>query len=123
MSKPNDVINIGYRYLATGDSFASLHFEYLLGETAVWETVRDCCNGIWNCLKATEMLEKTENDWVHTANDFYRRTQFPNCIGAVEGKHVRIKIPTGSGSLFCTPQTLPYLTLGFSRRKLLFYRR
>ena len=46
------------------------------------------------------MPEKTENDWVNTANDFYRRTQFPNCIGAVDGKHVRIKMPTGSGSLF-----------------------
>ena len=31
---------------------------------------------------------------------FYRRTQFPNCIGAVAGKHVRIKIPADSGSLF-----------------------
>jgi len=37
---------------------------------------------------------------VKIANDFYRRTQFPNCIGAVDGKHVRIKMPTGSGSLF-----------------------
>ena len=46
------------------------------------------------------MPEKTENDWVNIANDFYRRTQFPNCIGAVDGKHVRIKMPTGSGSLF-----------------------
>ena len=46
------------------------------------------------------MPEKTENDWVNIANDFYRRTQFPNCIGAVGGKHVRIKMPAGSGSLF-----------------------
>jgi hypothetical protein len=46
------------------------------------------------------MPEKTENDWVNIANDFYLRTQFPNCIGAVDGKHVRIKMPTNSGSLF-----------------------
>ena len=46
------------------------------------------------------MTEKKENNWVNIANDFYRRTQFPNCIGAVDGKHIRIKIPTGSGSLF-----------------------
>ena len=47
------------------------------------------------------MPEKAESDWMNIANDFYRRTQFPNCIGAADGKHVRIKIPTGSGSLFC----------------------
>jgi len=46
------------------------------------------------------MPEKTENDSVSIANAFYRRTQFPNSIGAVDGKHVRIKMPTGSGSLF-----------------------
>ena len=46
------------------------------------------------------MPEKTENDWVNIANDFYRRTQFPNCIDAVDGKHVRIKMPTDSGSQF-----------------------
>jgi hypothetical protein len=46
------------------------------------------------------MPEKTENEWVNIPNGFYRRTQFPNCIGAVDGKHVPIKMPTGSGSLF-----------------------
>jgi len=46
------------------------------------------------------MPEETEDDWVKIANDFYLRTQFPNCIGAVDGKHVRIKMPMGSGSLF-----------------------
>jgi hypothetical protein len=98
--KPNGVIKIGYRFLATGNSFGSIHFEYLLGETTVREIVKDCCSSIWNCPKATAMPEETENAWVNTANDFYRRTQFPKCIGAADGKHVRIKMPTGSGSLF-----------------------
>jgi hypothetical protein len=46
------------------------------------------------------MPEKMEDDWVNTANDFYRRTQFPNRICAMNGKHVSIKMPSGSGSLF-----------------------
>jgi hypothetical protein len=45
-----------------GNSFASLNFEYLLGETTGWKIVKDCCSSIWNCLKATEMPEKMEND-------------------------------------------------------------
>jgi hypothetical protein len=77
-----------------------LHFEHLLGETAVREIVKVCCKGIWNCLKATDIPEKTEDDWVSIDKDFYRRSQFPNCIGAVDGKRVRIKMPTDSGSLF-----------------------
>jgi len=39
-------------------------------------------------MKATEMPEKMEDNWVNIANDFYRRTQFLNCIGAVDGKHI-----------------------------------
>ena len=54
-----------------------MHFEYFLGET----TVRDCFNSIWNCLKGTEMPEKTEDDLVDTAHDFHGRTQFPNYMG------------------------------------------
>ena len=46
------------------------------------------------------MPEKKEDDWKNIANDFYQRKQFPNCIGAVDGKHIRIKMPAGSGSLF-----------------------
>ena len=49
--------------------------------------------------ESTEMLERTNDDWVNITNDFYRKTQFPNCIGVVDGKHTRIKMPTGSGSL------------------------
>ena len=94
------LLKIGYRHLAAGNSFTSLHFEYILGETIVREIIRDWGNGIWNCLKPTEISEKTENDWVNIANDFYGRMQFPNFIGALDGKHIRIKVPSGSGSLF-----------------------
>jgi len=78
-----------------------LHFEYLIGETTIWEIVREC----WNCPKATEMPEKTEDDWVNIANDFYRRAQFLYCIGALDGKNIGIKMPTGSGSLFYNLKT------------------
>ena len=47
------------------------------------------------------MPEKTNDDWVNIANDFYRKKQFANCVGAVDRKHVRIKMPTGSESLLC----------------------
>lgn len=28
------------------------------------------------------------------------RTQFPNCLGAIDGKHIRLKQPNDSGSLY-----------------------
>jgi hypothetical protein len=46
------------------------------------------------------MSEKTEDDWMNTANDFHGRTQFPYFMAAVDGKRIRIKMSSGSGSRF-----------------------
>lgn len=32
--------------------------------------------------------------------EFFNRTDFPNCIGAVDDKHIRLKKPENSGSQF-----------------------
>jgi hypothetical protein len=91
------VTKICYKYLATGNSFALLHFKYLLGETTVREIVRDCCDSTWNCLQTKETSELTEDDLKNIANDFYQRTQFPNCM---DRKHFRINMSVESGALF-----------------------
>ena len=31
------------------------------------------------------------NDWVETAKDFYDKWNFPNCLGAIDGKYVMIE--------------------------------
>jgi len=38
--------------------------------------------------------------WKNVADEFWQKWNFPNCIGAVDGKHVRIKAPKDSGSEF-----------------------
>jgi hypothetical protein len=39
-------------------------------------------------------------EWLEIAEGFNRKWNFPHCIGAVDGKHVRIVAPMNSGSLF-----------------------
>ena len=46
------------------------------------------------------MSARDKNGWIRTANVFYERTNFPNCTGAVDGKHIRIREPNESGSKF-----------------------
>jgi len=88
------------RYLATGNSFISLHYEYLLGATTVREIVRHTRDAIWECLKPAYMPARDKNDWIRKADEFYERTNFPNCIGAVDRKHIRIRKPNESGCQF-----------------------
>jgi len=88
------------RYIATDKSFISLHYEYLLGATPVSEIVRDTGDAIWECLKPACMSARDKTDWICTADEFYERTNFPNCIGAVAGKHIRMRKPKEIGLNF-----------------------
>lgn len=36
------------------------------------------------------MLKPTEEMWKHIADDFYTIWNFPNCLGAIDGKHITI---------------------------------
>jgi hypothetical protein len=45
-------------------------------------------------------IPKSEEDWKLTAQEFNKRWNFPNCVGAVDGKHIAIRKPPGSGSQY-----------------------
>lgn len=42
----------------------------------------------------------TEEEWTTIAEGFEKRWNFPNCVGAVDGKHVQIIPPPGSGAYY-----------------------
>lgn len=44
------------------------------------------------------MPSMTEEMWKDTAAKFEQRANFPHCLGAIDGKHIRIIKPTGTGS-------------------------
>jgi len=46
------------------------------------------------------MSARDKNDWIRTADQFYEKTHFPNCIGAVDGKHIMIRKTNENGSQF-----------------------
>ena len=43
---------------------------------------------------------KTEQEWTNIGNLFEEKWNFPNCLGAVDGKHVHITPPKDAGSYF-----------------------
>lgn len=88
-----------FRYLATGNTMTDLHYTYRIGISTISGIIEEVCTKIWE-LRNECMAEPSEEKWKEIANGFQKLANFPNCIGALDGKHVRIIKPTKSGSLF-----------------------
>ncbi|CAI6343745.1 unnamed protein product [Macrosiphum euphorbiae] len=46
------------------------------------------------------MPQPTNEKWIEISKQYYLKTNFPNCLGAIDGKHIRCKNPNNSGSNF-----------------------
>lgn len=46
------------------------------------------------------MKEKKKEDWIEISEKFESRANFPHCVGAIDGKHIRIIKPCHSGTDF-----------------------
>lgn len=76
-----------------------LHYGYRLGHTTITEIVREVCILLWQKLYASKAMPTTE-EWLKIANTSEKNANFPHCIGAIDGKHVRVIKPAHSGSLY-----------------------
>ncbi|XP_047115635.1 protein ALP1-like [Schistocerca piceifrons] len=94
------MLQIFYRFLATGDSFKTISFSYRLGKSTVAATVHDISRTVIDLLLEEVMPVPNEEKWNAIAEEFWTKWQFPNCIGSLDGKHVRIQAPNNSGSLY-----------------------
>jgi hypothetical protein len=86
--------------LATGIQFRQIAYSFRISKSAVAVIVVEVCKIIWNTLVMEHMPEPTVSSFKDIAKTFWERWQFPNCMGAIDGKHIRIKKPANSGSMY-----------------------
>lgn len=55
---------------------------------------------LWSALQPIYLPTMRRNDWQQVAQGFLHRWNFPNCLGAVDGKHIRIQVPPRTGSQY-----------------------
>lgn len=80
--------------------FRQLAYSFRISKSATAAIVIEICKAIWKNLLAAHMPEPTEAVFKKISNEFWDKWQFPNCIGCIDGKHIRIKKPQKSGSMY-----------------------
>ena len=72
-----------------------------MGKPTVSQAIPAVCDAIWDAMGEEQMPEEgCREKWEKIEKGFRYRWQFPNCIGAIDGKHVIIQSPPLSESKF-----------------------
>jgi len=87
--------------MAAGDSQYTLSFAYRCAQSTVSKILAETTRAIAYKLKYLYLkAPSTAEEWKGIAKDFWELWQFPNCIGAIDGKHIQIQAPQASESEF-----------------------
>uniref|UniRef100_A0A8C5QLD1 DDE Tnp4 domain-containing protein n=1 Tax=Leptobrachium leishanense TaxID=445787 RepID=A0A8C5QLD1_9ANUR len=89
---PEERLTVTLRYLATGSSFKTLGYSFRISDVTVGRIVLDTCKAIWDKLQPLHLGPIVDGFW--------KRWCFPNCLGCIDGKHIRILNPKHSGTIF-----------------------
>lgn len=104
MRKPIDPevkLAITLRFLATGESYESLMYQFRVHSSTIAKFIPVVCQQIYDILKDEFLhLPTTQEEWENIAFQTEQTWQFPNCIAAADGKHIAIIHPKASGSEF-----------------------
>lgn len=73
---------------------------FLIGRPTASNIISETCAVIWNELRKIYFPKRCGEDWRKISKNFYEIWNLPNCIGALDGKHVQFKCPNKSGTLY-----------------------
>lgn len=99
---PEERLCITLRYLVTGDAKITIASSYRVSPTTVGRIISETCAAIWTVLMERGVLNvpTTQQEWKEVAHLFEKEWDFPNCVGAIDGKHVLMQAPARAGSSF-----------------------
>ena len=86
--------------MATGETFKSLAFAFRISSSYISRIIQRVLSVLRKKLVPIFLLLISPDELKSKSKEFEERWQFPNCAGAIDGKHVRIFSPALSGSLY-----------------------
>ena len=89
-------------FFATGETQDSLHVSFRFGQSTISGIIKETVRAI-HAVLLEDFLKVPANvdEWKVVAHDINDRWNFPNCLGAMDGKHFVVEHPLHSGSMYC----------------------
>ncbi|OXU18554.1 hypothetical protein TSAR_003973 [Trichomalopsis sarcophagae] len=87
-------------YLAHRGDVKQAALKFHIGDSTAYELIKEVSTELHNILGPLYAPMPTKNEWLQIANNYEQLWNFPNCIGALDGKHINIEKPASSGSCF-----------------------
>lgn len=89
------------RFLATGETYHSLEFSFRISRQQISDIICETCQCLYGKLAPEYFkIPNTASEWETIAERFRCRWNFPNGLGALDGKRIIIQQPNNSGSHF-----------------------
>lgn len=92
--KSVEMLAITLRYLASGCTFTDLHRSFRIGTSTATKIVEEVCRAIWLLMREEFIPTPTPVLWESIISGFETTVNFPNCLGAVGGKYIRLTRPS-----------------------------
>ncbi|XP_067141708.1 uncharacterized protein [Centruroides vittatus] len=71
-----------------------------IGKSSIASIVKEVCEALWSSFQSKYMPIPTKEHMTEKAEQFYKKWNFPNCVGSIDEKHLRINCPPNSGSQY-----------------------
>lgn len=97
---PKQCLVVTLHYLAEGCSMQEIAWNNYIGKTTAHCIIKETCKILWEVLSPLVLPEPTPDQLKNISSEYLLRWNLPNCIGALDGKHVLIQAPNYSGSTY-----------------------
>ena len=99
--EPGHRLAMTLRYMASGDSYQSLSYNFRVAPTTISCLVPETCEAIVQVyMDEVTQCPSTPDEWKEVAKGFSTKWNFHNTCGAIDGKQVAIKCPPSAGSVY-----------------------
>ena len=78
----------------------SIALDYRIGESTASKIIIETCSVICKVLSRIYLRPPSKPVWRNISNGFWQNWNLPNCCGAIDGKHINIRAPPNSGSIY-----------------------